>query len=143
MRQEDGEDEVYFSHLSAHSLYFYDPAFNVVEFICRNSNSGTGEPFSQKNIINISEISLTVNDSIKAGKQLIDLGINERDNEPISATSLNFMGDSSTGVFILLIQPGRRWIFSDKLSAVYPLEITLESNDRITLDDNNELMIYS
>lgn len=70
-------------------------------------------------------------------------GTEGRDNYPLSATSLNFMGDSTTGVFILLIQPGRRWIFSDKISAVYPLEITLSTNDRIIINDDNELVINS
>ncbi|GAA0596689.1 hypothetical protein GCM10009001_11060 [Virgibacillus siamensis] len=139
---EDGEDEADFSHLPAHSLYFYDPSGNIVEFISRHSISKAGEGhFSPKSILNISEISLTVDDVIKAGQQLIELGIHERDNEPLSATSLNFMGDSTTGVFILLIQPGRRWIFSNKDSVVCPLEIILASGDQITLNDKNELVI--
>lgn len=136
------EDEADFPHLPAHSLYFYDPSGNIVEFISRHSVSKAGEePFSPKSILNISEISLTVDDAIKAGKQLIELGIYERDNEPLSSTSLNFMGDSTTGVFILLIQPGRRWIFSNKDSVVCPLEITLASGNQITLNDENELVI--
>lgn len=139
---EDGEDEADFSHLPAHALYFYDPSGNIVEFISRHSVSRAGkEPFSPKGILNISEISLTVDDAIKTGQQLIELGIYERDNEPLTSTSLNFMGDSTTGVFILLIQPGRRWIFSDKVSVIFPLKITLASGDQITLNDENELVI--
>ncbi|MDL4842397.1 VOC family protein [Aquibacillus rhizosphaerae] len=141
---EDGEDEAEFSHSDAHSLYFYDPAGNIVEFISRHSISEAGNgPFSPRNILNISEISLTVDDSIIAGQQLIDIGIKERGNYQLSATSLNFMGDSTTGVFMLLIQPGRRWIFSDKISAIYPLDITLSTNNRIIINDNNELIINS
>ncbi|WP_172373820.1 hypothetical protein [Sporosarcina jiandibaonis] len=139
---EDGDDEADFSHLPARSLYFYDPSGNVVEFISRHSISEAGEKtFSPKSILNISEISLTVPDAIKAGKQLVERGINERDNEPLSSTSLNFMGDSTTGVFILLNQPDRRWIFSEKVSAIFPLEITLANDVQITLNDKYELVI--
>lgn len=141
---EDGENEADFQHLSARSLYFNDPSGNVVEFISRHSTSDTGdEPFSHDSILNISEISLTVPDAIKVGKQLMKLGIKERDNDPLSATSLNFMGDPTSGVFILLVQPGRKWIFSDKISAVFPLEITLESDEKITLNNKNEVIITS
>lgn len=139
---EDGEDEADFSHLPAHSFYFYDPSGNIVEFISRHSVSMAGkEPFTPKGILNISEIGLTVDDAIKAGQQLIEYGIYERNNRPLSSTSLNFMGDSTTGVFILLIQPGRRWIFSDKVSVIFPLGITLASGDQITLNEENELVI--
>ncbi|MEC5424747.1 VOC family protein [Virgibacillus sp. C22-A2] len=142
LNKEDGEDEADFSHLPAHSLYFDDPAGNIVEFISRHSISENGEEsFSPKGILNISEISLTVNDAVTAGKQLIDIGIKERDNYPISATSLNFMGKRSIGIFILLTEPGRRWIFSDKYSAVYPLDITLSNNERISIDNKSELLI--
>ncbi|MGG0643076.1 VOC family protein [Sporosarcina gallistercoris] len=135
---EDGDNEADFPHLSARSLYFNDPSGNVVEFIARHSKTDTGdEPFSPDSILNISEISLTVPDAIEVGKQLMKLGIKEREKEPLSATSLNFMGDPTSGVFILLVQPGRKWIFSDKISAVFPLEITLESDEKITLNNKN------
>ncbi|MBD7909667.1 hypothetical protein [Sporosarcina gallistercoris] len=142
LNREDGEDEADFPHLSARSLYFNDPSGNIVEFISRQSTCDTGdEPFSPKSILNISEISLTVPDAIQVGRQLIELDIKERNNEPLSTTSLNFMGDTSAGIFILLVQPGRKWIFSDKISAIFPLEITLERDEKITLNNKNEVVI--
>lgn len=69
LNSEDGEDEANFSHIPAHSLYFNDPAGNVVEFISRHSTAEKSEvPFSQKSILSISEMSLTVEDAIKTGK---------------------------------------------------------------------------
>ncbi|WP_025784439.1 hypothetical protein [Sporosarcina sp. D27] len=144
LNREDGVDEADFPHLSARSLYFNDPSGNIVEFISRHSTSDNGdEPFSHKSILNISEISLTVLDAIKVGRQLMELGIKERDNEPLSATSLNFMGDTKAGVFVLLVQPGRKWIFSDKDSTVFPLEITLANDVKIILNDENEVVVTS
>jgi len=141
---EGAEDEADFSHLPAHALYFYDPAGNVVEFISRYSISEEGmEPFStDKGVLNISEIGLTVDDAIDAGERLIDIGIHERDNDPLSSTSLNFMGENSKGIFIILTQPGRRWIFSDKLSAIYPLEIITTNNSRVVINSDNLLEVY-
>ncbi|REB07313.1 hypothetical protein DVB69_10755 [Sporosarcina sp. BI001-red] len=144
LNREDGADEADFPHLSARSLYFNDPSGNVVEFIARHSTSDTSdEPFSPKSILNISEISLTVPDVIKVGSQLMALGIKERDNDPLSATSLNFMGDPTDEVFVLLVQPGRKWIFSDKISAIFPLEITLANEEKITVDDKYEVIVTS
>ena len=50
---------VHFRHWNAHSIFFYDPAGNVVEFIARHtlSNYSNGK-FSEKDILNISEIGL-------------------------------------------------------------------------------------
>ncbi|MFB4166915.1 VOC family protein [Virgibacillus sp. JSM 102003] len=140
---EDSEDEADFSHFPAHALYFNDPAGNIVEFISRYSISEEMvEPFSAaKGVLNISEIGLTVDNVIDAGEKLIDIGIQERDNQPLNSTSLNFMGDNSKGIFILLTQPERRWIFSDKLSAIYPLEIITTNNDRIAISSNNLLEV--
>ncbi|MDA1475455.1 VOC family protein [Bacillus changyiensis] len=140
---EDGDDEIYFSGSDAHSLYFYDPAGNIVEFISRHSISRKRmEPFSIESVLNISEIGLIVDDAIDVGKRLMDIGIYERENQPLSPTSLHFMGDASKGIFILLTQPGRRWIFSDKVSAIYPLEIITINNNRIIMNSNKQLEVY-
>lgn len=52
------------------------------------------------------------------------------------------MGERSNGIFILLNQPGRKWLFSDKVSAIYPLEIRLTNDHKIEIDSNNEFQIY-
>lgn len=142
LNSEDGEDVANFSHIPAHSLYFNDPAGNVVEFISRHSTAEKSEElFSQKSILSISEMSLTVEDAIKTAKKLLDLGIKERDGDPISDSSLNFMGKSASGPFLLLTQLGRRWIFSNKISAIHPIEIVLDTNDRIVVTDDYEVVI--
>ncbi|WP_377888908.1 VOC family protein [Alkalihalobacillus sp. R86527] len=144
LNYEEGENEANFPNLPAHSFYFYDPAENVVEFISRHSIAvAREEPFSQNSFLTISEISLTVDDAIKTGQQLIDIGINERDNHSISEASLNFMGDRATGAFILLVKPGRRWIFSEKTAAIYPIEIEVNMNDQIVVNENHEVIVNS
>ncbi|KAA0965709.1 hypothetical protein FQ087_05335 [Sporosarcina sp. ANT_H38] len=138
---EDDKDEVQF--LQSHALYFYDPAGNIVEFISRHLVSKDSLiPFSINSIANISEISLIVNDSIDASKQLKRIGVTEHENSEISKEQLNFMGEKEKGVFLLLTEPGRKWLFSDKLSTIHPLEIILINNHKIVIDSDNELQIY-
>ncbi|MGE7768203.1 VOC family protein [Peribacillus sp. NPDC096540] len=139
---EDGLDEANFAHLPARALYFYDPSGNIVEFISRYEISEESiEPFSVKSILNISEIGLIVEDTISVSEKLNEIGVIERDNSTISRQYLNFMGERRNGIFIILAQPGRRWIFSDKTSAIYPLEITLKNNNKIIIKSNNEFQI--
>lgn len=143
LNKRDGEDEVYFSHFQARAFYFYDPAGNIVEFISRPLTSKEGEgSFSIDSVLNISEIGLTVADAISAGEKIIALGINKRDNDPVSSTYLNFMGEKSKGIFIILNQPGREWIFSDKLSAIYPMEIITSNNSKIVVNSEHILEVY-
>ncbi|MFS0821929.1 VOC family protein [Bacillus sp. 1P02SD] len=139
---EDGEDEAYFSFFSANALYFYDPAGNIVEFISRKTSGERTKPFSVENVLNISEIGLTVDDAVSVGNRLIEIGIHERNNESLSQTSLNFMGEKTMGIYIILNQPGRRWIFSDKISTVYPIEIRTNDDSRITVNSDNLVEIY-
>lgn len=52
------------------------------------------------------------------------------------------MGDKSKGVFIILNQPGRRWIFSDKISAIFPIEILTTDGRKIIVNSENLIEVY-
>lgn len=138
---EDGEDEADFPHLPAHACYFEDPAGNIVELIARyhvNPNSETS--FTTNSIYNISEIGLVVKDAPEVGNKMNEYGLYERDNDPISNSTLSFMHDRSKGVFVLLTGIGRRWLFSEKKSKLFPLEITLDNG--LTLGVNKDLQFF-
>ena len=52
-----------FEHWNAKAMYFYDADKNILEFISRkNLRIESGEPFSSKSILNISEIGIGTND---------------------------------------------------------------------------------
>jgi hypothetical protein len=57
------DEVVNYSHWNAHSIFFFDPAGNVVEYIARHDlkNSARGE-FASKDILNASEIAFVVDD---------------------------------------------------------------------------------
>ncbi|MFF2176274.1 VOC family protein [Lysinibacillus sp. NPDC058147] len=139
---EDGEDEVYFSNFAAQAMYFEDPSGNIVEFIARYGiNEESSEPFTIKSILHISEIGLIVDDVFKAGEELSKVHIFEREYKPINEKFLNFMGVREKGIFIILAHPGRRWIFSDKYSSIFPLEISVDNGKMIIVNHQGEFTI--
>ncbi|MCY9135231.1 glyoxalase [Bacillus atrophaeus] len=139
LHKEDDEDEVYFEHSDAYSLYFSDPSHNIVEFIARNSSAASEENFSVQSVINISEINITTNDVMSAGKGLNQFGVPVRYEESVKEDGLNFMGEYEEGAFLLLGPRGRRWIFSDKKAEVYPLSITINQVKNIEIDSKGEI----
>ena len=141
---EGGEDEADFSFWSAHACYFEDPGGNIVELIARHNVSPNSEsPFSVNNILNISEIGLIVQDAPKVGEQLGKFNIFERDNDPITNDSLNFMQENNNGVFILLTSIGRRWLFSEKKSKIFPMRITIDKQLVVGIDEELEFFIIN
>ncbi|MGM9957001.1 MAG: VOC family protein [Peribacillus sp.] len=140
LNREEGVDEVYFSHIHAHSLYFTDPSHNVVEFIARHSIAPeSNEPFSMNSLLSIGEINLTTRDIEGIGQQLINRNIPIRDGESLNPDGLTFMG--SDGAFLLLGKPGRRWIFSEQYAEIHPLMIEVDFKTRIIQDGAGETRI--
>ncbi|PDZ09031.1 glyoxalase [Bacillus pseudomycoides] len=136
---EDGEDEVYFSRSNAHSFYFMDPAGNIVEFISRHTISPeSNEPFSVHSILNVSEMSVTTDQVLAVGNQLIEYGISVRDGEALS-DGFHFMGEN--GVYLLLGLSGRRWFFSELDAAVHPLQIEIDNEKQIEINRQGECNI--
>lgn len=52
------------------------------------------------------------------------------------------MGDRKKGVFIILNEPGRRWIFSEKISTSFPLSITLSNNRKVDVTFEGNVKLY-
>lgn len=90
---------VHFRHWDAHSLFFFDPAGNVVEYIARHTlNNPSKKNFSPNDFQCISEIGLVVNDVLNTSENLVEnMGI-----EQYYGSSKNFsaLGDEN-GLIIL------------------------------------------
>lgn len=140
---EEGEDEVYFTNLKANSFYFEDPSGNIVEFIARlETNTNSDVPFTAANVLKMSEVSLVVDDKVQAAKQLEKLSIVERNGEEVTqANTLSFMTKGNLPVYLLLVNPKRKWFFSTKEATVYPLDIMLDS--KIKFGINAEFNFYA
>ncbi|WP_075035962.1 VOC family protein [Halobacillus dabanensis] len=144
LNTEEGEDEIEFPQLSARSFYFWDPAGNMVEFIARKNVCYLEEKaFSAGCLKDISEVSLTVANVLEAMGELERSGLKSRDNEPIQRTCLNFLGDNGTHSYLLLVERGRRWIFSDQVSEIYPLEVYVDGKGSLTVDKQGRCSVIS
>lgn len=119
----DNSYQVYSKTQNATSIYFYDPAGNVVEFIARHSlDNANNTPFTGKELINISEIGLVVND-VNCIKDLLSTNL-LIDGYKDSKETFAAVGDED-GLFILSSYR-RVWLGSEKEADIFKTEITVE-----------------
>lgn len=131
LNTEGAIDEIYYSTFDADSMYFEDPAGNIIELIGRRNRDLFGS-LTKEAFLNISEVGVVTPFVTEVGEQLQDLGIPLRHDTAVDPHSLNFLGKDDT--FIVLVPPARRWTFSSQKSATHPLEMVLNDGKEITLD---------
>lgn len=125
---EDGEDEVYFKLIDAYSIYYADLSNNIVEFIARNDEyPETEQSFTLHSLQKLSEVGLVVENKREAVERLKPHNIVNRDSGAVSENTLSFFGDHQNPVYLLLVNEGRKWLFSQQKSICYPIEIYLDS----------------
>lgn len=96
----------HFPHWNAHSIFFLDPAGNLLEYIARHDlNNGTDGDFSRKDILYVSEIGFVTVDVIKTGNNLMKaLEIAEYRN---GSSGLWPIGDEQG--LLLMLKKGSIW----------------------------------
>ena len=135
IKDNNGEDEFPSSkEWNAHSVYFYDPAGNILEFIARRDlDEHLDRPFDERNILSISEIGIVSEDVPVMVKSLQSrMGISPYGG-PGSET-FTAVGDEH-GLFIV-VKRRRIWFpDTDKPSVPSPLgvEVTLDAKVRYKL----------
>ncbi|MDQ0175528.1 hypothetical protein [Bacillus chungangensis] len=140
LQVEDGEDEVFFQELQAHSLYFLDPAGNIMEFIARHDlQNDRFAAYTAEACLGISEIGIPTEHVVDTAEELVRHGIPVINNEEIVDKQLNFMGKN--GVYLIVAPLRRRWIFSDLISKPFPLQVIVDDKFEIALDDNGRISI--
>jgi hypothetical protein len=139
LNREEGRDEVYFPSFDADSMYFEDPAGNIVELIGRRKRDLFGE-LSPASFLNISEVGLVTPTVGLVGEQLQDFGIPLRSGTQVDSKALNFLGREDS--YIVLVPPNRRWYFSKKLAKTYPVEIYFNDNRKIILNEKGQLSVF-
>ena len=124
-RDPDYPDDVrHFKNWNAHSVFFWDPAGNLLEYIARHDlrNDASG-PFTPTDILNISEIGFVVDDQQEMARTWQEqLGL---DVYPKNAGYWWAMGDEQG---LLLAIPKRLWgenTASPKRFAVWETEATI------------------
>src|SRR5690625_291004 len=132
LNRERGIDEVYFSSFDADSMYFEDPAGNIIELIGRRKRDLFGDPTFAESFFNISEVGIVSSHLDDLSEEFQDIGLPLRGTE-ISYDSVNFFGREES--FIVLVPPERKWYFSEQMSEVFPLEIELTNGYHITINE--------
>ncbi|MEO6695495.1 MAG: hypothetical protein ABIY50_11115 [Ignavibacteria bacterium] len=127
------QDEFDFKNWNAHSVYFYDPAGNIVELIARhNLQNASDEKFTGNSILKISEMGLPVRDPsmfYEKLKQVLELP--------------NFSGDMKTfiaagdedGLFII-VNEGRNWFPDCQSAKIFPALIKIVSEKEIIYEES-------
>lgn len=116
---------VHFSHWNAHSIFFYDPAGNIVEYIARHSlNNSSNQSFSSKYFLCISEIGLVVDSVNNTGKQVAKhFDLNQYNS---SSETFKALGDEQ-GLILFFDANTKANFGAGRKRGVYPTEILLNS----------------
>ncbi|QOS77355.1 VOC family protein [Paenibacillus sp. JNUCC31] len=127
-RHED-QDETYSTNWDSHSLYFEDPAGNILELIAHHPlHNESDHPFSEKELLQVCEVGLVTEDVLSTVDELERMGL-KRWRE-ISDTFAP-IGDAN-GLFIV-VKKERTWFFSEQKSNIYPLEVSIRDVGKLRI----------
>ncbi|MDM8162006.1 hypothetical protein QUH73_19470 [Labilibaculum sp. K2S] len=129
IKKEDAVLITKFETWNAKAIYFYDNNDNLLEFIARKElNNSETETFSSKQILNISEIGIVMDNPLEFGNQLIqNYGLNlfEKNKNSEIFTAI---GDDNG--LLIIVKTNRNW---------YPTETPAKSNwTKIELSNKNQ-----
>ncbi|MEM1295547.1 MAG: glyoxalase/bleomycin resistance/dioxygenase family protein [Verrucomicrobiota bacterium] len=111
-----GNSEViHFGSINAHSVYFNDPAGNIVEYIARHDlKNSAGGGFDPEDILYASEIGLVVDDVPQVEKEVKDsLGLKYQ--RGYRSQSFRSVGDDHA--LLILVRRNRKWYPNQKQAA--------------------------
>ncbi|WP_169084354.1 VOC family protein [Paenibacillus sp. PL91] len=132
---EAGEDVSYSDSWNSHSVYFEDPAGNILELIARHTmNNRVERPFDPKqDIICISEIGVPTSDIPAAAGHLAKLGLM---SYKTTNESFNPIGDDNG--LLLVVSTGRRWHFTNKTAESFPVRVTVREAGELYFSKNEQ-----
>jgi len=120
-----------FVNWHAKSVYFFDPAGNIVELIARfDLDNKTDESFSASQFLSVSEVGLVIKeaDFNRSVSGLLEkYRLSYFDKQP-PLQQFRAIGDDE-GLFIV-VPENRNWFPTDKPSGVFPMEIQFTNDGR-------------
>ena len=121
-----------FSNWNARSVYFFDPAGNIVELIARTDlRNSTDAPFSPKQFISISEVGLVAPPAelkTKADQLLDDFQVDYFSKQP-PLENFKAIGDDE-GLFIIVPEHRNWYPTQDRVAIMAPLKIYFSARGR-------------
>ena len=119
-----------FVNWHARSVYFYDPAGNIVEFIARSDlDNSTDTPFSARQVVSISEAGLVFPaDELnsRTDKLLEQCHLSYFDKQP-PLPQFKAVGDDH-GLFII-VPEHRNWYPTSTPSGIFPMTVKFSNGD--------------
>jgi len=120
-----------FVNWRAKSVYFFDPAGNIVELIARfDLDNKTDEPFTSAQFLSISEIGLVMRED-EFDKSVANL-LHQYQlfyfHKQPPLPQFRAIGDDE-GLFIV-VPENRNWFPTDKPSGIFPMEIQFEKDGK-------------
>ncbi len=120
-----------FTSWHAKSVYFYDPAGNIVELIARfDLGNAASAPFSSSQFLCISEVGLVVkqDELVRTTESLLQQYCLSYFGKQPPLPQFKAIGDDE-GLFIV-IPENRNWFPTTVASAVFPMEIYFNNGNR-------------
>lgn len=134
-----GLNEIYYSSFDADSMYFEDPAGNLIELIGRRKHDLFGD-LTKEAFFDISEVAFVTPHVSQIGEDLQDVGIPLRHGSEMNPKDANLLGTGDA--YIVLVPPKWKWRFSDEKARTYPVEVTLNKGIRILLDTEGTMELF-
>lgn len=137
----DGErDETHSNNWDSHSLYFEDPAGNIVELIAHHRENNEQErAFSVADILKVCEIGLVSEDVPATVHELEKAGLSRWGE---GSDTFSPVGDRN-GLFIV-VRKERVWFFSNQKAQIFPLEATIHQVGKLQFEgDDRDSSGYS
>ena len=118
-----------FTNWHARSVYFYDPAGNILELIARfDLNNVSDDPFSSKQFLSISEVGLAFEKEkfeTSSAELLSNYSLSYFSKQP-PLPQFRAIGDDE-GLFIL-VPEHRNWYPTDKPAGLFPMRVEFEND---------------
>ncbi len=136
--REAGKDISRSDAWNSDSVYFLDPGGNILELIARHTmDNAIDRPFDPaRDVEGISEIGLPTQNVPYAVDRLEELGITSYQGR---SDSFNPVGDE-VGMFIV-VQPGRRWHFTNLTAECFPFAAEIEGIGRLRLSEGERVLV--
>lgn len=139
LTRKGGVDQFYSQSFNADSMYFEDPAGNIIKLIGRRHRDLFGKLTSDA-FLNISEVSIITSFTQEVGDELQDFGIPLFHSAVIDPGSTNYLGQGDT--YIALEEPTKEQIFSNRQpTEPHPLELILHDIGKVILDKEGRIKL--
>ncbi|MEC5425253.1 hypothetical protein QGM71_17345 [Virgibacillus sp. C22-A2] len=134
-----GVDKIYYQSLGADSIYFEDPAGNLIELIARRNRDLFG-PLTKEAFFDVSEVAVTTPYLSQVGEELQDIGVPLRHGTEVEPDEANYLGRGDS--FVVLVPPAWKWEFAKRKTETHPLEITFQDGQHVTLNAEGVIVSY-